>query len=72
MVSVPLFTISNIAMLHVNFSFISKVLWVPPSSIIANPDISSINGVFTLLTSVPWVSQLYGPLEKWARIYSKN
>ena len=51
MVSVALFTISNIAALHVNFSFINKVLWVPPSSIltIASPDILSINGAFPFI-----------------------
>ena len=48
MVSVPLFAISNIATLHMTFSFTNKVLWVPPPSIltIANPDISPINGAF--------------------------
>ena len=52
MVSVPLFTISNTAIFHVNFSFISKVLWVPPSNIltIANPEISSINGALTFIS----------------------
>ena len=51
MVSVPLSTISNIAVFHVNFSSINKVLWVPPSNIltIANPQISSINGAFTFI-----------------------
>ena len=51
MVSVPLFTMSKIAALHVNFNFISKVLWVPASSIltIARPDISSINVAFTFI-----------------------
>ena len=51
MVSVILFTISKIATLHVNFNFISKVLWVPSSSIltIARPDISSTNGAFTFI-----------------------
>ena len=49
MVSVPLFTISNIALFCVNFSFINKVLWVPPSNIwtIASPEISSMKGAFT-------------------------
>ena len=46
MVSVPLFTISSIAALCVHFSFINKVLCVPPSNIltIGNHDISSMNG----------------------------
>ena len=51
MVSVPLFTISNMALFHVNFSFINRVLWALPSNIltIANPKISSINGAFTFI-----------------------
>ena len=41
MVSVPLFTMSNIALFPVNFSFINKVLWVPLSNILtmASPEI---------------------------------
>ena len=50
MVSFSLFFISNIAfILCVNFNFINSVLWVPPSIIliIANPQISLINGALT-------------------------
>ena len=51
MIYVPLFTISIIAALHVNFSFIKKVLWVPPSHILtmANPYILSINRAVTFI-----------------------
>ena len=49
MVSFPAFFISKTALLHVSFNFINRVLWVPPSIIliIANPEISSINGALT-------------------------
>ena len=52
MVSVPLFTMSNIALFHVNFNFINRVLWVPPSNTltIAIPDILSMNGAFTFIS----------------------
>ena len=52
MVSVPLFTMSNLALFHVNFSFLSRVLWVTASYIltIASPEISSMNGVFTFIS----------------------
>ena len=52
MVSVPLFTISNIASFHVNFNFTNKVLWVPQSNIltIASPEISSMNGAFIFIS----------------------
>ena len=48
----PLFTISYIAIFHVNFNFINIVLQVPPSSILtmANPEISSMNGAFTFIS----------------------
>ena len=49
MVSLPAFFMSKTALLHVNFSFINKVLLVFPSIIliIANPKISSTNGALT-------------------------
>ena len=52
MVSVPLLTISNIGVLHVNFNFINMGLYVLPSRIliIAKPDISSMNGASTLIS----------------------
>ena len=45
MVSMPFFIISNTAVFHVNFNFINKVLWVPPSNILttANPKISPMD-----------------------------
>ena len=45
MVSFPVFFMSKTALLHINFSFINRVLLVFPSIIliIANPEISSIN-----------------------------
>ena len=48
MVSGPLLAMSNVAALHMNFSFSKIVLYVFPSNIliIARPDISSINGAF--------------------------
>ena len=51
MVLVPLFVMSNIALFHMNFNFINRVLWVPLSNILimANPEISSINGAFTFI-----------------------
>ena len=51
MVSVPIFVMSSIALCHVNFNFINRVLWVPLSKILAmaNPEISSINGAFTFI-----------------------
>ena len=50
MVSGPLLVISKGAALHMNFSFSNIVLYVFPSNIliIASPDISNINGAFTL------------------------
>ena len=58
---------SNIALFHVNFSFINKVLWVPSSNIltIASPEISSINGAFILLIFAPWALKSHGSLEIW-------
>ena len=52
MVSVPLFTMSNIALFHVNFNFINRVVWVPLSNILtmARPKISSTNGTFTFIS----------------------
>ena len=52
MVSVPLFTIPNIALFCVHFSFINRVQWVPLSNIltIASPEILSMNGAFTLIS----------------------
>ena len=49
MVSFPAFFMSKMALLHVNFSFINRVLLVLPSIIliIANPKISSINRALT-------------------------
>ena len=51
MVSVPLFVMSNIALFHMNFNFINRVLWIPLSNILimANPEISSNNGAFTFI-----------------------
>ena len=51
MASEQLLTISNVAVLHMNFNFNSIVLWVLPFNIlmIARPDILSINGAFTLI-----------------------
>ena len=74
MVSVLLFTISNTALFQVNFSFINKVLWVPPSNIltIASPEISSINGLLLLSIFALWVLKSHGSLEIWVWIYSKN
>ena len=48
-VSFPAFFMSQTALLHINFSFINRVLLVFPSIIliIANPEISSINGALT-------------------------
>ena len=48
---VPLLVISNVALLHMNFNFSTRVLWVPSSNIftIANLDISSGNGVLTFI-----------------------
>ena len=48
-VSFLAFFMSKTALLHVNFSFINRVLLVPPSIIliIANPKISSINRALT-------------------------
>ena len=42
---------SSIALFHMNFNFINRVLWVPPSNIltIANPEILSISGAFTFI-----------------------
>ena len=52
MVFAPLFTISNMALFHVNFNFNNRVLWVPPSKILtmAIPEILSINGVLTFIS----------------------
>ena len=49
MVSFPAFFMSKTTLLCVNFNFINRVLQVPPSIIliIANPEISSINGALT-------------------------
>ena len=49
--AVPLFTRSSIVALHVNFSFKNVMLYVFSSTnlTIANPEISLINGVFTLM-----------------------
>ena len=49
MVSFPAFFMSKTALLHINFSFINRVLLVFPSIIliIANPEISSINRALT-------------------------
>ena len=51
MVSEPLFVMSSMALFHMNFNFSKRVLWVPPTNILtmANPKISSINGVFTFI-----------------------
>ena len=51
MVSKPLLAMPNIADFHVNFSFTNMVVCVVPPSIltIASPNISSINGAFTLI-----------------------
>ena len=51
MVSEPLLTISNVAVLCMTFSFNNIVLYVLPHNILimARPDISSINGAFTLI-----------------------
>ena len=51
MVSEPLLAMSNVAALHMNFHFSNIVLCVFPSNILtsASPDISSINGPFTLI-----------------------
>ena len=59
---------SNIAVFHVNFSFINMVLWVPPSDIltIASPEILSINGAFTFIIvcslgfKITWLSENMG------------
>ena len=48
MVSVPLFTVTNIAVLCMNLNFNNMVLCVLPCNI-SRPDISSLNGVFTLI-----------------------
>ena len=49
MVSLPAFLMSKTALLHVNVSFINRVLLVFPSIIliIANTEILSINGALT-------------------------
>ena len=51
MVSKPLLAMSNVAVLLMNFHFNNIVLCVVPSNIltIVSPDISSINGAFTLI-----------------------
>ena len=51
MVSKPLLAMSNVAEFYVNFSFNNMALCVVPSNIltIASPNISSINGAFTLI-----------------------
>ena len=48
-VSLPAFLVSKIALLCINFNFISKVLLVPPCIIliIAKPEMSSTNGAQT-------------------------
>ena len=52
MVFAPLFTMSNMALFHVNFNFINRVLWVPPSKILtmAIPEISSTNRALTFVS----------------------
>ena len=52
MVFAPLFTMSNMALFHVNFNFINRVLWVPLSKILtmAIPEISSTNGALTFIS----------------------
>ena len=56
MVSVSLFTMSNIALFCVNFNFINRVLWVPWLNILtmASPEILSINGAFTFINFCSW------------------
>ena len=56
MVSKPLLAMSNVAGFHMNFSFNNMVLCVLPSNILimASPDISSINGTFTLINFCPF------------------
>ena len=51
MVSKPLLAVSNVADFQVYLSFKDMVLCVFPSNIlrIASPDISSMNGAFTLI-----------------------
>ena len=51
MVFKPVLAMSNIAESHMNFSFNNTVLCVVPSNIltISSPNISSINGAFTLI-----------------------
>ena len=64
MVLVPLFTMSNIALFHVNFSFNNKVLWFSPSNILTidSPEFLSINGAFTFINicslgfKITWLS----------------
>ena len=52
MVFAPLLTMSNMALFHVNFNFIKRVLWVPPSKILTMviPEISSTNGALTFIS----------------------
>ena len=68
MVWVPLLVISNVVLFCMNFNFSTRVLWVSPSNIfnIANPDLSSMNGVLTLSISVCWASKLYYVPGIWA------
>ena len=64
---------SNIAEFHMNFSFNNMVLCVVPSNIltIASPDISSINGAFTLINFSSFDFNTVCCFEKWVKIYSK-
>ena len=74
MVSAPLFTMSNTAALCVNFNFINKVLWVPPSSnlMIARPDISSIYGAFTFINFCSLGFRIVQSIGKMGRDLFKN
>ena len=67
-VSTLLFTMSNTALLCVNFNFIIRVLWVPPSKILtmAIPEILSTNGALTLSGFAHLVLILHPFLGIWA------
>ena len=74
MVSGPLLTISTVAAFHMNFSFNSIVLLVLLCNIlmIARPDISSINGAFTLINLCTFDFSMIHFFEKLGKDLFKN
>ena len=73
-VSKPLLVIPNVSEFHMNFNLSIMMLCVFLSStlIMANPDISSINGASTFISFCSFGLTLYIPLGKLVRICLRN